>query len=145
MAKGKPLPKPNADTAPFWEGCRRQELRFQKCLQCGMVRWPPSIICPRCHAMDAEWIVASGKGVIYSYVVYHVAFHEAFQDDLPYVTAVVELEEGPRILSNIVRCAPHELRCDMPVEVVWEKVSREFTLPKFRPVGQENHEPEPGT
>jgi uncharacterized OB-fold protein len=94
--------------------------------------------------MDAGWMVASGKGAIYSYVVYHVAFHKAFQNDLPYVTAVVELEEGPRMLSNIVSCAPHELSCDMPVEVVWEKVSREFTLPKFRPVRHTNHEPGSG-
>ncbi|MBW2310052.1 MAG: Zn-ribbon domain-containing OB-fold protein [Deltaproteobacteria bacterium] len=145
MSNGRPLPKPNADTASFWEGCQRQELRFQKCLQCGTVRWPPSIICPRCHSMDTQWIVACGRGVIYTYVVYHVAFHKAFQGDLPYVTAVVELGEGPHILSNIVNCAPHELRCDMPVEVVWEKVIRQFTLPKFKPVRGANHDTGSGT
>ncbi len=77
-------------------------------------------------------MVASGKGKIYSYVVYHVAFHPAFKGDLPYVTAVIELAEGPRMLSNVVGSDPRELRCDMPVEVVWDDVTDEFSLPKFK-------------
>jgi len=101
MAYEKPLPKPNADTRPFWEGCQENQLRFQKCPHCDHIRWPPSVICPKCHSSDTEWIVASGKGMIYSYVVYHVAFHPAFENDLPYVTAVVKLAEGPYILTRI--------------------------------------------
>jgi uncharacterized OB-fold protein len=135
MSFDSPLPKPNADTRPFWEGCRRKELRFQKCRDCGHVRWPPSIMCPECHATDTEWIVADGRGVIYSYVVYHVAFHPAFKDKLPYVTAVVELHEGPRILTNIVDCDPSALRCDMPVEVIWGEIDRKLHLHRFRPAG----------
>lgn len=134
MSYDKPLPKPNADTKPFWEGCRRNQLRLQKCQHCDHIRWPPSIICPMCHSMETEWIVASGKGMIYSYVVYHVAFHPAFEGNLPYVTAVVKLAEGPHILTNIVGCDPSELNCDMQVEVVWDKGSQEFNLPKFKPV-----------
>ena len=72
--------------------------------------------------------------MIYSYVVYHVAFHPAFESDLPYVTAVVKLAEGPYILTNIVGCDPSKLKCDMPVEVVWDDSSQEFNLPKFKPV-----------
>jgi len=78
--------------------------------------------------------VASGKGKIYTFTVYHQAFHKSFANDLPYVTAIVELDEGPRLLSNIVGCSPEEIRCDMPVEVIWQDINEEFTLPKFKVV-----------
>ncbi|HIE17640.1 MAG TPA: Zn-ribbon domain-containing OB-fold protein [Dehalococcoidia bacterium] len=132
MTYRKPLPQPNADTKPFWDGCKQHQLRFQKCRDCQYVRWPPSIICPRCHSQDTEWIVASGRGRVYTFAVYHQAFHESFREDLPYITAIIELEEGPHLLSNIVGCNPREVKCDMPVEVVWEDITEEFTLPKFR-------------
>ena len=134
MAYEKPLPQPNADTKPFWDGCKEHQLRFQKCRNCGHVRWPASIICPMCYSYDTEWIVASGKGKVYTFAIYHQAYHKAFESDLPYVTASVELEEGPRILTNIVGCSPDEVRCDMPVEVKWEDITEEFSLPKFKPV-----------
>ena len=134
MAYEKPLPQPNPDTKPFWEGCRKHELRFQKCRNCGHVRWPPSIICPMCYSQDTEWIRASGKGKIYTFAAYHQAFHKAFENGLPYVTAIIELEEGPRLLSNIVGCKPQDVRCDMPLEVTWEDINEEFSLPKFKPI-----------
>ncbi|MEA3358978.1 MAG: Zn-ribbon domain-containing OB-fold protein [Thermodesulfobacteriota bacterium] len=133
MVYKKPLPKPNSDTRPFWNGCRDHELRFQRCKECGHVRWPPSIICPRCYSTETEWVVSNGKGRIYSFVVYHVAFHPAFKDEVPYVTAIVELPEGPHLLTNIVECDTLEVKCDMPVEVVWEDINEEFSLPKFKP------------
>lgn len=133
MIYEKPLPKPNPDTKPFWSGCREHQLRFQKCHSCGHVRWPASILCPKCHSSDTEWIVASGKGKVYTFVVFHHAYHKAFENDLPYVTAVIELEEGPHILSNIVGCSPKEVSCDIPVSVKWEDISEEFSLPKFEP------------
>jgi len=134
VAYDRPLPKPNSDTKPFWEGCQRHQLRFQKCCHCDHIRWPPSVICPNCHSSDAVWIVASGKGMIYSYVVYHVAFHPAFKSDLPYVTAVVKLTEGPCILTNIVGCRPSEIKCDIPVMVVWDDSIQGFSIPKFKPI-----------
>ena len=134
MAYDKPLPQPNADTKPFWDGCREHQLRFQRCRNCQHIRWPPSIICPRCYSSDSDWIVASGKGRVYTFVVNHQTFHRAFRTDLPYVTAVVELDEGPHLLTNIVGCSPGEVRCDMPVEVEWEDINEEFSLPKFKPV-----------
>jgi len=127
----KPLPKLNADTMPFWDGCRNHELRFQKCTECGHVRWPPSIICPLCYSNRTEWIRASGKGKVFSFVVYHKAYHPAFEADLPYVVAIVELEEGPHFLTNIVGCDPGAVSCEMPVNVIWEDVTEEFSLPKF--------------
>lgn len=134
MKYQKPLPQPNADTRPFWDGCKEHQLRFQKCGNCGHVRWPPAIICPMCHSRETEWIVASGRGKTYTFAVSHHAFHKAFENDIPYVVAIVELEEGPHLLTNIVGCSPEEVRCDMPVEVTWEDITREFSLPKFKPV-----------
>ncbi|MBA7701974.1 hypothetical protein ES703_110725 [subsurface metagenome] len=133
MVYEKPLPQLNADTKPFWDGCKKHQLRFQKCRICGHVRWPPSIICPMCHSYDTEWIVADGKGKVYTFVVFHHTYHKAFENDLPYVTAIVELEEGLHILTNIVGCRTDEVKCDMPVEVTWEDISEEFSLPKFKP------------
>lgn len=134
MTHQKPLPQTNADTKPFWDGCKEHQLRFQKCRNCGHVRWPPSIICPMCYSPETGWMVASGKGKTYTFVVYHHAFHKAFENDLPYIVAIVELEEGPHILTNIVGCSLEEVRCDMPVEVTWEDITEEFSLPKFKPV-----------
>jgi len=133
MTYNKPLPKINADTKEFWEGCKQHLLKIQKCGSCGFVRFPPSFICPRCHSTETEWISASGKGSVYTFTVNHVAFHPAFQEDLPYVVAVVKLDEGPHMLTNIVGCEPAHVRCDMPVEIAWEDVTDEFSLPKFRP------------
>jgi hypothetical protein len=80
-----------------------------------------------------EWVVSGGRGRVYSFVVYHRAYHPAFEGNLPYVVAVVKLNEGPHLLTNIVGCGPDEVSCDMPVKVVWEEVTGEITLPKFRP------------
>ena len=129
----KPLPNINGDSKEFWSGCKAHELRFQKCQACGHVRWPPSIICPLCYSKDTRWIVAEGKGRVYSFAVYHTAYHPGFENDLPYVVADVELEEGPRLFTNIVDCSPSEVKCEMPVEVTWEDITEEFSLPKFRP------------
>ena len=133
MEYTKPLPKVNGDTKPFWDGCRNHELRFQKCTECGHVRWPPSIICPLCYSNKTEWIRATGKGNVFSFVVYHKAYHPAFEADLPYVVAIVELEEGLHFLTNIVGCDPGAVSCEMTVEVNWEDITEEFSLPKFKP------------
>jgi uncharacterized OB-fold protein len=98
------------------------------------VRWPPSFLCPKCHAKEAEWILSSGRGKIFSYVVYWDTYHPAFKADVPYIVALIDLEEGPRFLSNIVECHHEEIRCDMPVMLIWEDVTEEVSLPKFRPI-----------
>jgi len=134
MPYDKPLPKINADNRPFWEGCRRHELRFQQCAECGHVRWPPSDRCPDCLSGNTDWLIASGTGRVYTYAVYHVSYHPGFAGDLPYTVAVVVLDEGPRLLTNIVGCQPGEVRCDMPVEVTWTDVDEQVSLPQFRPV-----------
>ena len=132
MAHNIPVPIPDADTEPFWEGCREHRLRFQKCRVCGHIRWPASIVCPSCWRNDTEWITASGKGIVYSFAVYHRAFDPAFESEIPYVIAVVQLVEGPKMITNLVECQPSDIECDMHVEVAWEDISNNVSLPKFR-------------
>ena len=133
MPYAKPLPKLNGDTRSFWEGCRTHELRFQQCRDCGQVRWPPAVLCPRCHSTETKRLVSRGHGRVYTFAVYHIAFHPGFAAELPYTVAVVALDEGPRLLTNIVDCRPDAVTCDMPVEVVWEDIDEKTSLPKFRP------------
>lgn len=129
----KPLPAINEDGAPYWAYCRKGELRMQRCGECGHVRWPPSVLCPKCLAENGDWILLSGKGKIYSFIVVHRPQHPAFFDDAPYNTAIVELEEGVRMHANVIDCANEALTIGMPVEVVFDRVNDEVTLPRFRP------------
>ena len=89
-------------------------------------------MCPECLSTEWVWTKVSGRGIVYSFVVFHRVYHTGFKDEVPYVVAVVELEEGPRLMSNIIGCDPNAVHCDMPVEVVFDDVSEEVTLPKFR-------------
>ena len=134
MAKyEKPLPSPTVDTKLFWDYCRKHELRLQQCTQCGQTRYPPSIVCPKCHSTEAEWVRLSGKGKVFSFVSFHYVYNNAFRNDIPYAAASIELEEGPRMMSNIIECNPEDIRIDMPVKVHFEDVTDEFALPKFKP------------
>ena len=130
----KPVPVVNPWARPFWEAAREEKLIIQKCEDCEKFIFYPRIACPHCFSDNVEWIEAAGKGTIYSYTVVENNAPSAFINDMPYIVAVVKLEEGVQMLSNIVECEPHELTCDMPVEVTFEKLNDEFTLPKFRPV-----------
>jgi uncharacterized OB-fold protein len=130
----KPLPEVTDDNRPFWEGCKRHELLLQKCNSCDHLRYI-SPICPQCWTLEHEWVPVSGKGKVYTWIVVHQRYHRAFEPDLPYNVTIVELEEGPRLLTNLVEIANQEIRPDLPVAVVWDDVTEELTLPKFRPVG----------
>lgn len=129
----KPLPAVTEDGAPYWEACRHGQLKLQRCGACGHVRFPPSVLCPRCLAEETQWVALSGRGTIYSFIIVHRPQHPAFFGDVPYNVAIVELDEGVRLHTNIVDCRNEDLRIGLPVEVVFEKVNDEVTLPKFRP------------
>ena len=131
-AYAKPLPQPSAESRPFWEACRRHELRLQRCLACRQYWFPPSAVCPECLSDEFEWALTSGRGEVFSFVVMHRVYHKGFANDVPYTVALIALEEGPRFLSNLVDCRPDEVHVGMPVEVVFEDVTPEVTLPKFR-------------
>src|SRR3989337_2917407 len=116
MAAGeRPLPKPTAETQPFWEGTSRHELWIQRCTACKRHYFYPRPYCPNCLSGDTEWVKASGRGELYSF---NVVFRAPPGFQAPYVIAIVELEEGPRMMANLVGVDPDpkNMRCDMPVE-----------------------------
>jgi len=129
----KPLPRPTEDSEPYWEAAERGELRMQRCTNCGHVRFPPSLLCARCLCEEAEWAVLSGRGKVYSWIIVHRSQHPAFSPDTPYNVVIVELDEGPRLHSNLVECPGDEISIGMPVEVVFENIEDRAALPKFRP------------
>lgn len=129
----KPLPVPSAVSAPFWDGLRKGQLRVQRCSGCGRHIFYPRSLCPHCLSQAPEWVTVSGRGKLYSYTVVRRAFHPAFQEDVPYVYAIVELEEGPKVTSNVVNCPLEALRVDMPLRAVYDSVTPEVTLLKFEP------------
>jgi uncharacterized OB-fold protein len=132
----KPLPAPDLDTQPFWDYCKQHELRAQRCSACGTFRWPPRGLCPECHSWDYEWVKLPDTGKVYSFVVPHYVSVPAFQPDAPYVIAHITIDgtdERVRITSNVIDIPWEEVKVGMPVHVVWEDVTPEFTLPKFRP------------
>jgi uncharacterized OB-fold protein len=97
------------------------------------VRFPPSLLCARCLSEKSEWVRLSGRGTVYSWIVIHQSQHPAFNADTPYNVAIVELEEGPRLHTNIVDCPNDRIHIGLPVEVVFEKVSDDISLVRFRP------------
>jgi uncharacterized OB-fold protein len=131
----KPLPQPTPETQNFWDGAKAGELRLQRCNDCANVYFPPRPFCPACASRSVSSFAASGRGRLYSYVINHRAA-PGFEADAPYAVAVVELDEGPRMMTNItgVEQTPEALQLDMPVEVSFEPASETISLPKFRPV-----------
>jgi hypothetical protein len=127
----RPVPVPTPETAHYWEGAAHGELRLQRCRACATTYFPPQPFCSSCSSEDVEVVRASGRGSLYSYVITHRAAHGF---EAPYVIAVVQLEEGPRLLSNVVGVAPdHEaLPLDLPLEVLYETVG-DVALPVFQP------------
>ena len=133
MAYDRPLPEIGDENRPFWEACARGELSLQRCAMCGRFRYPISPVCPRCGGAEFEWMPVSGRGRVFSYTVFHQVYHRGFQAAVPYNVALVQLEEGPFMFSNVVGIPNEALRCDMPVTVVFDRITDAVTLPRFRP------------
>lgn len=125
-----PVPAPDALTAPFWDACRRGALEVSTCADCGHRFLPPGPCCPRCWSAQLAVQEVSGRGRVWSFAVYRKTYHPGMP--APYVVALVELEEGPRLISNVVGCAPEDVAIDMPVEVRFETAG-DFVLPRFAP------------
>jgi len=128
-----PIPPIIWDNMGYWEGINRHELVFQRCKECGTWRHPPRPVCPKCRSFEKEWAPSTGKGAVYSWVTYQESPHPGFK--APYSVALVEMEEGVRLVSNMVDIKPEEISIGMPVEVVFEDIAEGLTLPKFRKVG----------
>ena len=129
----KPIPVPSAESQAYWDGLRDRKLLMPRCDACGKYWFPPSLLCPHCNATNWTWTSTSGRGRIFSYVVYHRVYHPGFADEVPYAVAVIELDEGPRMVSNVIGIAPDKLACDLRVEVVYQPITDTITLPKFKP------------
>ena len=129
----KPLPTITDENREFWEGAKRGKLRMQKCRSCGHIRYPISHACPQCLSYEFGWTDLSGRGEVYSYVVFHQLYNKAFEKDIPYNVALVQLEEGPRIFSNIVGVDNDAVKIGDKVEAAFDPVTPEVTIPRFRP------------
>jgi uncharacterized OB-fold protein len=134
--RGKLLPEATPETAPFWDGCKQHELRIQFCTSCQKHFFYPRIFCTTCLSDQIEWRTVSGKGTLLTYVL-SARPAPGFENELPYAIAIVKLDEGPHMMSNIVNTAitPENLKAGMAVEVVFEDVNEKVTLPKFQPAG----------
>ena len=130
----KPLPAISSLSRPYWEGLKRRELHMQRCDDCHQLWYPPAPFCPACWSRNVTWQKLSGRGKVNSWVIFHQAYFSSFKDDIPYNVAEVELEEGPRLLTNLVAIDNADIEIGMPVEIVFEDVTDEVTLAKFRPV-----------
>ena len=129
-------PPVNNETQEFWDATARGVFLLKKCDDCGVIIWYPRFVCPDCHSTSTSWIEASGKGTLYSFTIPHRG-QGPWREVAPFVVAYVELEEGPRILTNLVdvEATPEAITVGMPVEVVWHDTGEGSALYRFRPAG----------
>ncbi len=132
----KPLPTPANEelSRPFWEAAKRHQLIMPRCNACGNVFFYPREACPECLGADLGWTPVSGRGRVHSYTIVHQAANAAFQPDAPYAYAVIQLDQGPRLVSNVVDCPIEDVTVDMPVTATFDDVTPEVTLVKFKPL-----------
>ena len=128
MSGVRPFPVPDRDTAPFWEGTLKGELRIQRCAACGRHVFYPRAVCPHCMADSLEWVVADGGGTVYSFTEVHRTSDE-FRAEVPFVVALIELSEGVRMMARLDVAKPV---VGMPVQVVFNRVSDDLSLPHFK-------------
>jgi uncharacterized OB-fold protein len=134
----KPRPTITEENRPFWDAARAGELRMQRCAGCGHVRNPIQALCPVCLSESFDWALLSGRGEVFARVVYHRAFHPAYRGDVPYNVVIVQLAEGPRMFSNVIDADNDEIRVGDPLEVVFDRIDDDLTVPRFRPVTKES-------
>jgi uncharacterized protein len=128
------LPAADALTRPYWDAVATGEFRIQNCDTCGHWWHPPAPICPRCQATAVTWREASGLGTVHTFTVAHHPFHPAVLGRTPYVIALIDLDEGPRVVANIRNCAPESVHIGQRVSVLFERIGEGVVLPQFQPV-----------
>ena len=129
----RPLPPESAEGAPFWEATRERRLVLPWCDECEAPFWYPRAACPRCLSTAIDWRPASGRGTVYAASAQHVAAVPALSERVPYSVALIELEEGVRLMSNVVGCAADDVHAGMAVQVTWEALQDGRHLPQFEP------------
>ena len=132
----RPLPDPSPLTQPFWAAAKDRELRIQRCHACGTHLFYPRHLCTTCGSADLQWRPVSGRGTVFTFTVARRPTHPGLADRVPYVIAVVELEEGPKLTTNLIGIDPDYVEIGLPVEATFEDVD-ETTLVQFRPVRPE--------
>ncbi len=125
-----PMPVPEPENQPFWDALATGELWVQSCADCGTMRHPPRPMCADCQSMAVDWVALSGAGHVYSYIVSYQAIHPALVGKLPFATVLVELDEGPRLVSNLIDVPPEEISIGLRVQLAPERHG-EMTLPFF--------------
>jgi uncharacterized OB-fold protein len=131
----RPLPVQDSLSANFWKACRNHKLSLQQCSACATAQFPPGPVCKKCRSTDLQWIESTGRGTVYSWIVVrHPVPKEIYGPEVPYVVALVDLEEGPRMPTNIVGCAPEDVTAHMKVQVVFRDLTDEVSLPQFTPI-----------
>ena len=129
----KPVPVPDEATGPFFAGGATNSLMIRHCFDCDAFIQPGARICPMCLGEDLDWRTASGKATLHTFGIMHQRYHPGFEPEIPYNIAVVELEEGPRLFTNVVGCPNGDLKVGMKLAATFEQVSEGVYLPKFRP------------
>jgi uncharacterized protein len=127
----RPAPIVTEDNAAFWDAADAGRLVAQWCAKCGRVRHPPRPMCPECNSLEVEMTTLSGRGVVYSYAVLHHPQHPAFE--YPVLAALIDLDEGIRVVSNLVGLEPDEIRIGLPVQVEFVSTDGDHRVPVFRP------------
>jgi uncharacterized OB-fold protein len=127
----KPLPVVDADSAPYWDALREHRLVLKRCNECNRFHFFPRAICPHCYSDSLEWAQVSGFGELYTYTVARRPAGPAFKPDAPYIVALVTLDEGPRMMTNLINIAPADVRIGARVAVSYDDVTDKITLPKF--------------
>ncbi len=131
----KPLPPVNAESAPFWAACAQGRLVIQLCRECGAHQFYPRLICTGCGAGALDWVDASGRATLKTWTVIRRAVSAAFEADVPYVVALVELREGPVMMTNLIDCDPQALEIGQALRITFERRGAELAVPLFRPEG----------
>lgn len=133
MSDERPLPIPDPSTAAYWEAARAHRLTLPRCKMCEKIHFYPRTLCPHCGSDAIEWVLCTGRGRIYSFTIVHRPPSPAFKAQVPYVVAIIGLDEGPHLMSNVRACPPENVKIGMDVKVAWDDVDATTTLPYFVP------------
>ncbi|MEE9277738.1 MAG: Zn-ribbon domain-containing OB-fold protein [Dehalococcoidia bacterium] len=130
----KPIPVADERSQPWFDAAREHRLLLQRCTNCGTHRFPAWPRCDECWSTEWEWAQSSGKGTVFTWGRMHQVYQEGFKDEVPYTIAIVELDEGPWMNTNLVNVEPHAVKAGLRVEVVFDDITDEISLPKFQPL-----------
>lgn len=128
-----PLPEPSPLTQPYWDATKRGELAFQRCASCNTAFLYPKLLCPSCWTPEPAWEIASGTGNVIAFSIVHQAPYESYAQRVPYVVAMITLDEGPQLMANVVNCSPEDVRVGARVSVTFEERG-DFSIPQFEPL-----------